>query len=97
MTFYVSVKAIEELNTCKTTKILDENGNETGGYISIIRYGPVIRNIFGCSETIRLDKLHYKLDGIRGWFTTHDCEQIIDFKFFHDGDRITKWTYKGGY
>ena len=96
MRFYVSANAIEELNTCKKTKILAKNGNETGGHISVYEGQPKTYSLFRCGETIWLDKLYLHLDCLRGVFTTHDCNQIIDFDFFYNGDNITAWTYKGG-
>lgn len=94
MDFYVSNNAIEELNTCGRTKILDENGKEIGGGISVSEGRPRICNLFGCDEIIYLDSLRLHDAGLRGWFTTHDCEQFIQFHFFHNEDHITSWTYK---
>lgn len=94
MDFYVSNNAIEELNTCETTEILDENGKEIGSYISVGGGRPRICNLFGCDEIIFLNKLRPHKDGLRGWLTTHDCEQFIDFHFFHNGDHNIEWIYE---
>lgn len=94
MDFYVSNNAIEELNTCGTTKILDENGKGIGGHISVSEGRPRIVDLFGCDEIICLDSLRLYDDGLRGWLTTHDCEQFIQFNFFHNDDHFTAWTYK---
>lgn len=95
MDFYVSNNAIEELNTCGKTKILDENGNEIVGYISVRGGRPKIFGLFGCGETIWLDKLELYEGCLRGWLTTHDRMQCIDFHFhLHNGDHIIEWTYK---
>lgn len=92
MAYYVSDKAIEELNRDEKTLILDEDGNAVGGYLLIKNGKPLIYNLFGSGEHIYLDRLKLDGDYLRCEITTHNYGQFMSFYMLGGGKTLqTEW------
>ena len=95
MKFYVSSKAIEELNKNGETAILNENGEETDAYIKIYDGRPLIENFFGSDEGIYLDRLHADCDGdLECKITTHKCDQYFRFRVLRRVEESFKTSWE---
>lgn len=92
MAYYVSNKAIEELNRDKKTLILDKDGDAVGGYLEIEDGKPIIYDLFGSGETIYLDRLKLDGDYLRCEITTHNHRQFMSFYILGGGKTLqTEW------
>lgn len=92
MAYYVSDKAIEELNRDKVTLIFDGDGKRVRGCVRIRDGKPCIYDMFGCSETIYLDGLRLSDNHLRGEITTHDHTQYIAFRILDKSETLqTEW------
>lgn len=95
MYFYVGENALKELNENHKTRILDENGEDTGGKLCISLIGePYINDLFGADEAIFLDVLELEDDCFSCRVTTNDKPQFFTFYIFKPSKvgLKTKWT-----
>lgn len=94
MSFYVSEKALVELNERGYTAILNADGSPTDGELNVVDDDPKIFNLFDMCETIYLDYLKVRYDGVvMCGFTTDGQDMGLDFEVIRTNDGYKrKWV-----
>lgn len=94
MSFYVSDKALVDLNERGYTAILNADGSSTNGELNVVDDDPKIFNLFDMCETIYLDYLKVRYDGVvMCGFTTDGQDMGLDFEVIRTNDGYKrKWV-----